>query len=266
VSDSSVPEEQEWCSEHYQYNCTELSHGVSELPTLEEVKDITDLFLGDASFSTAEFVAPEEIKDLPPEQITDDLPPMEDIQIGDGSCVVCGAATFRPPGLTKAGHKKRAPKYCDLHNPKLRVSGERSFSPGMEGIAQLQKIQDELADDLRLLAVMAGPLLPVTGMYVFENADPFTTALLKLCKNNPRALRVLHRAASVAPVYEVAKDCAGVFYAIQVDMKKLEPHNTVSQRLGVARAYDTVYPESTNGNGTSVMNNGVQGPPRYATQ
>jgi hypothetical protein len=134
----------------------------------------------------------------------------------------------------------------------------------MEGVAQLQKIQGELSDDLRLLAVMAGPLLPVTGMYVFENSDPFTAALLKLCKNNPRALRILHRAAEVAPIYEVAKDCAGVFYAIQVDMKKLEPHNTVSQRLGVARAYDTVYPESTPGNETNVMNNGQQGPPRYA--
>jgi hypothetical protein len=135
----------------------------------------------------------------------------------------------------------------------------------MEGVATLQKVQDELADDLRLLAVMAGPLLPVTGIYVFDNADPFTAALLKLCKNNPRALRVLHRAASVAPVYEVAKDCAGVFYAIQVDMKKLEPHNTISQRLGVERAYNTVYPESTDGSENNVSNNGVQGPPRYAS-
>jgi hypothetical protein len=134
----------------------------------------------------------------------------------------------------------------------------------MEGVAQLQKIQDELADDLRLLAVMAGPLLPVTGVYVFDNADPFTAALLKLCKNNPRAIRVLHRAASVAPIYEVAKDCAGVFYAVQVDMKKLEPHNTVSQRLGVERAYDAVYTESSPGNENNVTTNGRQGPPRYA--
>jgi hypothetical protein len=260
MSDSSLPLEEEWCPEHMQYNCTELSHGVSELP-------ITDLFLGSVDsgpFGAGEFVPPEEVKDLPPEDITEGIPE-EDIKVGDGSCVVCGAPTFRPPGLTKAGHKKRTPKYCDLHNPKLRVSQERSFAPGVEGIAQLQKIQDELADDLRLLAVMAGPLLPVTGMYVWENADPFTAALLKLCKNNPRALRVLHRAASVAPIYEVAKDAAGVFYAIQVDMHKLEPHNTVSQRLGVARVYDTVYPESTSGNGNKVTNNGAQGPPHYAT-
>jgi hypothetical protein len=224
-----------------------------------------DIFLGDFD---AEFIQPSEsevskldgepVAELPPEDqpIEDELPPT---QVGDGSCVVCGAPTFRPPGLTKAGHKKRTPKYCDLHNPKLRVSQEGPILAGMEN--QLKRIQEELADDIRLLGVMAGPLFPVTGVYVFENADPFTIALLKLCKNNQRALRILHRAASVAPIYEVAKDCAGVFYAVQVDMKKLEPHNTVSERLGVARAYDTVYPENT----SSVTNNGQTGPPRYAT-
>jgi hypothetical protein len=262
VTDSSIPlEDQPWCSEHFQYNCVELSHGISE------ASPITDLFLGDVdngSFGTAEFVAPEEVKDLPPEDLlTEGV--TEDFKVGDGSCVVCGAPTFRPPGLTKAGHKKRTPKYCDLHNPKLRVSSEGSFTSGVDAGAQLKRIQEELADDLRLLGVMAGPLLPVTGMYVFTNADPFTTALLKLCKNNQRALRVLHRAASVAPVYEVAKDCAGVFYAAQVDMRKLDPHSTVSQRLGVKLAYDTVYPESTTGSETNVTNNGTQGPPRYAT-
>lgn len=265
MTDSSIPDELgEWCSEHFQYNCTELSHGVSEPD--HGPSDFTDLFLGDVDkFATAEYSTPEEIKDLPPEDIASNFTEEDTVKVGDGSCVVCGAATFRPPGLTKAGHKKRAPKYCDLHNPKLRVSGERSFTPGMDGVAQLQKIQEELADDLRLLAVMAGPLLPVTGMYVWENADPFTAALLKLCKNNQRALRVLHRAATVAPVYEVAKDAAGVFYAVQVDMHRLEPHNTVSQRLGVERVYDTVYPEQSTGSENNVANNGTQGPPRYAT-
>lgn len=260
MSDSSIPsEDMEWCSEHFQYNCTDLSHGVSEPVSL-------DLFLGDLDSSSVEFTPPEEVKDLPPESITDNLDESveEPIKVGDGSCVVCGAATFRPPGLTKAGHKKRAPKYCDLHNPKLRVSEKGSFADGMAGVAQLQKIQDELADDLRLLAVMAGPLLPVTGMYVWENADPFTTALLKLCKNNQRALRILHRAATVAPIYEVAKDCAGVFYAIQVDQHKLDPNNMVADRLGVKRVYHNVYPDEAQGSTNNVGTNGSMGPPRYA--
>lgn len=256
MSDTSIPlEDQEWCSEHFQYNCTELSHGVSE-PTPD-----LGLFLGSVDSDTIEFTPPQEVTDLPPENL-EDVVGEDTVIVGDGSCHVCGAPTFRPPGLTKAGHKKRTPKYCDLHDPKLRVQKDRPVTSGVEGVA-LKKIQDELADDLRLLAVMAGPLLPVTGMYVWEAADPFTAALLNLCKNNQRALRILHRAATVAPIYEVAKDAAGLFYAIQVDMKRLEPHNTVSRRLGVEAVYDTVYPDNP-GNANNVESNGAMGPPRYA--
>ena len=260
MSDTSIPQEdQEWCSEHFQYNCTDLSHGVSEPPP------ITSIFLGsvdDAPFGDVEMTKPDGTDDLPPDFLISDAD--EEIKVGDGSCVVCGTPTFRPPGLTKAGHKKRAPKYCDTHNPKLRVPEKGPFTSGLEGEQQLKRIQEELADDIKLLGVMFGPLLPVTGVYVFSNADSFTIALLKLCKNNPRALRVLHRAASVAPVYEVAKDVAGVAYSMQVDMQKQDPHNTIARRLGVEDAYQQVYPDSTQGNGNSVPTNGVTGPPRYA--
>jgi hypothetical protein len=196
------------------------------------------------------------------QQITDEGDPFKEatVPVGDGSCLVCGAPTFRPPGLTKAGHKKRTPKYCDLHDPKLRISQDGPQFTGVE--SQLQRIQEELADDIRLLGTLAGPLFPVTGYYVFLRADPFTIALIKLCKNNQRALRVLHRAASIAPVYEVAKDVAGVAYAVQVDTNRADPHNTVSQRLGVAQAYDSVFPtQQTNG---STASTGFPGPPRYA--
>ena len=180
--------------------------------------------------------------------------------VGDGQCDVCGAPTFRPPGLTKAGRKKRTPKYCDLHSPNIRVQGERPDLAGVE--SQLKRIQEELADDIRLLGTLAGPIFPVTGYYVFENADPFTIALLKLAKNNTRVLRVLHRAAQVAPIYTVAEVVAGTAYSVQVDQHKVDPHNTLARRLGVSRAYDAVYPEEAQVNVTA---NGFSPPPVYAT-
>jgi hypothetical protein len=193
-------------------------------------------------------------------------PPLKDdfegatTPIGDGTCIVCGAPTFRPPGLTKAGHKKRTPKYCDMHSPNVQVSGVRSSAAGME--SQLQRIQEELADDIRLLGTLAGPLFPVTGYYVFEHADPFTIAILKLAKNNQRILRVLHRAAQVAPIYTVAETVAGTAYAVQVDTKKADPYNAIGKRLGVARAYDAIYvtDDSTVVNGS----NSTVAPPRYS--
>src|SRR5215472_786358 len=230
---------------------------------------VEDVFLGDVS------VNGDEVSFGEPEGVT--LPPLtEDDKavfgasqpVGDGECVVCGAPTFRPPGLTKSGRRKRTPKYCDIHSPNIRVSSERPDFTGVE--SQLRRIQEELADDLRLLGTLAGPLFPVTGYYVFEHADPFTVAILKLAKNNTRVLRILHRAASVAPIYTVAECVAGTAYAVQVDTKKADPHNTVGRRLGVSRAYDAVYPDSTSSNGSNIAGNGnwndstfFAPPPRY---
>jgi len=193
----------------------------------------------------------------------------EPIKIGDGECAVCGAPTFRPPGLTRTGRAKRAPKYCDLHNPKLNK--ERKLGPDfapqdLEG--QLRKIQGELSDDLMLLGTLTGPLFPVTGMYIIDNSDAFTTALLKLCKNNPRLMRNLHRAAQVAPIYQLFRFGAGVGVAVQTDQKKVDPYGPMAQRLGVSRAYDMVYPDlnsSSSSSSSSGPNSNFSGPPKYAT-
>jgi len=191
----------------------------------------------------------------------EELPPLEDEPIvGDGECKVCGAPTFRPPGLTKGGQRRRAPKFCDLHNPKAPRPPLVGGSLGPD----LAKIQEELGDDIRLLGILAGPLFPTTGYYVTENADQFTVALLKLAKNNQRILRVLHRAAQVAPVYTVAEFVAGTAYSVQVDTGRADPHSTIAKRIGVSRAYDAVHIDS-NSNGNNVTSNGMPTPPHYAT-
>jgi hypothetical protein len=227
--------------------------------------DIESFFLGDVtvpidgteSFQFGEPIG-EFVADEPMPEPDDSL--FGDISqpVGDGTCDVCGAPTFRPPGLTSTGRKKRVPRRCELHSRRPGQAEGAFVASGVE--SQLRRVQEELADDLRLLGTLAGPLFPVTGYYVFEHADPFTIAILKLAKNNTRILRVLHRAAQVAPIYTVAECIAGTAYAVQVDTKKADPHNMVGQRLGVSRAYDAVYPEEAQDN---VMNNGFAPPPHY---
>lgn len=246
----------------------------SSIPPDDDVLADITAFLGDYQTGHTE-VAPPETEGFADLTFSETSPPPADIEadivedqgtetdtgtIGDGACTVCGAPTFRPPGLTATGRKKRAPKYCDLHTPSRRISDKGTQSSNVE--SQLQKVQEELADDLRLLAALLGPMLPVTGYYVFEAADPFTNALLKLAKNNTRVLRVLHRVAQVAPIYEVSRTVAGTAYSIQVDLQRADPHSLAGERLGVARAYDSVYPEEVT---NTVSRNGWQGPPRYAT-
>jgi len=230
--------------------------------------DFADLeeFLGDVTKVKEPDEPPLDFGDPVIEQYTESPPFDQDESlfgdisqpVGDGTCDVCGAPTFRPPGLTSAGRKKRVPRRCDLHARKPGVQAERPDLSGVE--SQLRRVQEELADDLKLLGTLAGPLLPVTGYYVFEHADPFTIAILKLAKNNTRILRVLHRAAQVAPIYTVAECVAGTAYAVQVDTHKADPHNTVARRLGVSRAYDSVYPPDNNSN---IETNGFVPPPHY---
>jgi len=242
MTDSSVPPEEDW----------EAFLGSLEEPVIvagESFTPSTSTDFGDVTYDTDDTI------ETGFEEAT--------IKIGDGECRVCGAPTFRPPGLTASGRKKRAPSYCDLHNPKRTISKDRSKSGGMD--SQLQRVQEELADDLRLIAALAGPMLPVTGFYLFDRADAFTIALLKLAKNNQRMLRVMHRVAQVAPVYTIGETVAGVAYSIQVDTQRADPHTVVGQRLGVSKAYSQVYPEASE----DVINNGMQppfqGPPKYAT-
>lgn len=223
--------------------------------------DMTDVeeFLGnlESPFESVDYGESDDILDQPAGPIEDDSSPqgIPASVIGDGTCIVCGAPTFRPPGLTKAGHKKRAPKYCNLHAPNARIQTE---GPSLKGVeSQLVNIQEELADDIRLLATVTGPMLPVTGMYMYNQADPFTKAIIKLAGTNKTALRILHRAATISPIYTVAETLAGTAYAVQVDTKGADPHNMIGRRLKVAKAYDEINQADQPGPGSYAP------PPRY---
>jgi len=183
--------------------------------------------------------------------------------IGDGICATCGAPTFRPPGLTKTGRQKRAPKYCDLHTPHASVPQDGPNAQRLE--SQLRRVQEELADDWRLIGAGLGILYPVTGFYMFDSADPFTIAILQVFKNNARAMRVMHRMASIAPGYEIMKTAGGLFYSFQVDRQQADPHSTMSKRLGVERAFNAVYGSESPSDNSTVSNNGFAPPPHYAT-
>lgn len=229
-----------------------------------------EVFLGDIESPNGSAPFYDSIEDIPdsPDLASEPEPepqPSGATSIGDGTCVVCGAPTFRPPGLTKTGRQKRAPRLCDVHSRRNRIPEEGPQLVGLE--SQLRRIQEELADDLKLLGTLAGPLWPVTGFYIYDNSDPFTAALVKLCKNNKRALRILHRAAQVAPIYKVAEFAAGTAYSVQVDNKRADPHNAVAQRLGVDKAYDAIYSVSDSFSNTPSNSNSSNftPPPRYAT-
>lgn len=207
---------------------------------------------------------------------TDDLGPIEDapapetppIIIGDGVCRICGAPTFRPPGLTKSNQRKRAPRYCELHSPSRQLrDGKSQATLDAEG----KRIADELADQWRLAGTLIGPALPVTGLFMVDTADAFTSALLRLCKNQQTVMKFLYRTAQVAPLYQVAKELGGIARSVQVDLSQADPHDSASKALGIDKVYDAVYEKTTvnmsqrnDGNMNATANNFVP-PPRYAS-
>lgn len=225
---------------------------------------LTDDFLGDISDTSGDDWDLGPIEDAPPTEEL--LPP---IVVGDGTCRICGAPTFRPPGLTKGGQRKRAPRFCELHAPNRQL-GESGVSQATLD-AEQRRVAEELADQWRLAGTLIGPMLPVTGYFIVDTADPFTNALLRLCKNQQRVMKFLYRTAQVAPLYQVAREVGGIARCVQVDMQQADAHDAASKALGVDRAYDAVYgsvagaySSGLNGNGTA-PGNGFVPPPRYAS-
>lgn len=194
---------------------------------------------------------------------SESAPPFEEPIKGDGTCAVCGAPTFRPPGLTKAGRRKRIPKYCDLHTRNVRVQEEPPDPVRLE--SQLRQIQQELADQLKLAGILTGPLFPVTGYYIQDNADMFVTALLQTTRDKERLLKILYRAAKVAPIYRLLEFGAGVGVSMQVDQKKHDPHSTFARHLGVERSYEAIYGSTNSAFAGNTNNVSSNVPPHYAT-
>jgi hypothetical protein len=233
-------------------------------PDPMEEPSVVDDFLGDVNNTSVD-----DTWDLGPieDVSTEELPP---IVVGDGVCRVCGAPTFRPPGLTKSGQRKRAPRYCELHSPNRQIGDAGISQAALD--AEQKRVAEELADQWRLAGTLIGPMLPVTGYFIIDTADPFTTALMRLCKNQQRVMKFLYRTAQVAPLYQVAKEVGGIARCVQVDMQQADAHDAASKALGVDRAYDAVYPTAVDatsyngqhGNGT-VPGNGFSPPPRYAS-
>jgi len=198
---------------------------------------------------------------------SEDPPSVDDTPVGDGQCVICGAPTFRPEGLTAKGYRKRVPKFCDLHQPPKDRPKQRDTydfaGASLEG--ELRKVQQNLEDEIAVLATSTALFFPVTGYYMLDNAEIFTTAFLQMCRNKPRMIRMAQKVATALPLYNVAKYGAGVAASLQVDQKRIDPHSSMCHSLGVDRAYDAIHQASSSHSGYPSTNGNQPGPPQYST-
>jgi hypothetical protein len=111
--------------------------------------------------------------------------------------------------------------------------------------AKLKDLEIDLADNIRLVGAIAGPVMPTTGYIIMEEADGFTNAALKLAVKNPRILKALETAAQVGPGVKVGKTLVKIGIAINVDTGRMNHDAIISRYFGVDDAWKTVHPDMT---------------------
>lgn len=180
--------------------------------------------------------------------------------LGDGECVICGAPTFRPEGLTRGGQRRRVPKFCEDHNPKTRVTpAQAERSSALKTESRLKALHTDLADNIRLVGALAGPVLPVTGYIILEDAEAFTQAALNLAKRHPKIIGALEKAAQVGPGITIGRFMVKLGVAMNVDSGRMQPDSAISNMMGVYAAWQVVHPDLAQANGTTATS-----PPRYS--
>lgn len=200
---------------------------------------------------------PSDNEDFQEEQSFDQ--PTEKVEsgpLGDGECVVCGAPTYRPEGKTRSGQRKRIPKYCEEHNPKNKIG--KPDGPILA--SRLKALHTDLADNVRLVGALTGPVLPVTGYIILEDAEAFTQAALNLAKRHPKVLKALEKAAQVGPGITVGRFMVKIGVAMNVDSGRMQPQSPISNMMGVYEAWKIVHPDLAQQNG-NVMS---EPPPHYS--
>lgn len=179
--------------------------------------------------------------------------PLPDEPLGDGECAVCGAPTYRPEGKTRSGQRRRIPKFCSEHATGSKVS-DKPDPRKME--SRLKALHTDLADNVRLVGALTGPVLPVTGYIILEDADAFTQAALNLARKHPRILGALETAAQIGPGITVGRFMVKLGVAMNVDSGRIKPDAAISTFMGVWEAYQIVHPDIAN-----QMNTNPTGPP-----
>jgi hypothetical protein len=118
---------------------------------------------------------------------------------------------------------------------------------------RLSDLQERLSTQMFQAGSMIGFGLPVTGYYVAQESDNFTSAIIQLASKQTRWITALEQVADIQPGITVGRVTLGMITALSVDRRKeaLEDRGERFQKLaafmGVTAAYHAVYGGTDNG-------------------
>lgn len=114
------------------------------------------------------------------------------------------------------------------------VTGRRRGRPALKRLDTLQK---RLSSEMFQAGAMVGFGLPVTGMYVCQESDAFTKAVVQLASSRVEWIEALEHIADIQPGLVVGRTVVGIGASIAVDRERIPPDRKFLQFLGVTSAY-----------------------------
>lgn len=123
---------------------------------------------------------------------------------------------------------------------------------GRRPVKRLESLQTRLSKEMFQVGTMMGFGVPVTGLYVCQESDAFTKAVVELAAHRPEWIEALEHIADIQPGIVVGRTIIGIGASIAVDRKRIDPEtNQFIRFLGVYSAYKRLkdkIPEGEEGN------------------
>lgn len=116
-------------------------------------------------------------------------------------------------------------------------AGRPRGRPRGPGKAKLDSLQKRLSSEMFQAGAMVGFGLPVTGMYVCQESDAFTKAVVQLASHRAEWLEALEHLADIQPGIVIGRTVVGIGAAIAVDRERIPPERKFLQFLGVTSAW-----------------------------
>lgn len=135
---------------------------------------------------------------------------------------------------------------------------------------RLTALQEKLSGEMFSAGAMIGLGLPVTGYYVCQESDNFTSAVVTLASRNAHWVAALENIALIGPGLIVGRTVMGIGAAMAADRyhrkegeSGLDPDSRAALFLGVSSAYYAVHPPGGKGesNGSYPSGGNFQPPP-----
>jgi hypothetical protein len=117
-----------------------------------------------------------------------------------------------------------------------RSGGIRS-PRGSRQAKKLESLQKRLSTEMFSAGAMIGMGLHVTGYYIAQESESFTTALVELASKRPEWVEALEHIADIGPGIQAGRFVLGLGASLAVDRGRADPEKHFMKFLGVTQAW-----------------------------